>query len=119
MGRREGARQLDTHGAHGDVDGARAQRARNAVLTERDIANGVVIGKHGDDHFAIRASLGHSGRLPSPELHKGCSLLCAAVEHRDLVPGLHEIGCHARTHLAESDEADLHVMLLTVRSKSR
>ena len=62
------------------------------------------------------AGIGDTGCLVRTQLEERTTLCGAAVEHGDIVSGLHEVCRHRRAHVAQSNESGLHVVSSVGRS---
>src|SRR5260370_37779839 len=97
------------------MDRAAGEVADDAVVTKLDVSDRRVGREHRDNHVAA-ASIGDTGCLVRTQLEERTTFCGAAVEHGDIVSGLHEVCRHRRAHAAQSNESSLHVVISVARS---
>src|SRR5258707_15009235 len=85
----------------------RRHRRHDAVVTERHVLGGRVVGQH-REHDVTTAGFGDGARRGCAFPHKGFRLGGGAVVDADAVTRLQQIGRHAAAHVAQADESDLH-----------
>src|ERR1700730_3158967 len=97
------------------MDRASGEVSDDAVVPQRDVSDRRVVREHRDNHVAA-AGIGDTGCLVRTQLEERTTLCGAAVEHGDIVSGLHEVCRHRRAHVAQSNESSLHVVISVGRS---
>lgn len=78
-----------------------------AALAEGDLGDGIVIGQHRNDGFAL-ASIGDTGSMFGALCHQGLGFDRCPVVDGQAITGLQQVGRHARSHLSEADKTDVH-----------
>src|SRR3984893_7080197 len=98
------------------MDGALGEGLDNAVLCQCHISDRSIVRKHRDNHLSM-TSISNAVGLVCTQFEERAALLGAAVEHRGIMSGLHEVRRHRRAHLAQPDESDLHFFNSVVLSR--
>src|SRR5437764_2788162 len=100
------------------MDGALGEVLDDAVLCQRHISDRGIVGKDRDDQLSM-TGISNAACLACTQFEQRATLLVAAVEHGDIMCGSHEVRRHRRTHAAQADESNLHLLkLLGPRSRS-
>ena len=93
------------------MDRAFAKRRKPIAITEERGFDRRIVGKHGDEHGAaagVRNTFSDLGALGGQRLRLGAR----AVVDGDTMSRLDEVQCDRRTHLAKTNKADVHLLLL-------
>jgi hypothetical protein len=104
---RENFRKPDADRAHRQMDRALREVCDDAIGRECNVRNRPIVGEHGGDHFTA-AGIGNASGFARSQFEERTALFGAAVEHGDIVSGLHKVRRHGRAHTAESDESSFH-----------
>src|SRR3977135_3803073 len=92
------------------MDRASGEVSDDAVVPQRDVSARRGVRDDGDNRIAA-AGIGDTGCLVRTQLEERTALCGAAVEHGDIVSGLHEVCRHRRAQVAQSNESSLHVVI--------
>ncbi|MOA28608.1 hypothetical protein D3C78_1495610 [compost metagenome] len=102
-----GALRVDGRGV--DQQHVGVDVGEQAIVAEVDAFDVRRGGQHGDDQFDIR--LGQCGRRACRDgagLDQGGDGCGGQIEDGQLVAGLEQVARHRRTHVAETEKADMH-----------
>ncbi len=96
---------------------AAGKGADDAVTRQSDLPERGIVCEHGDDRFRGVACIGNPDRCMRAQLQQLIAFCRAAIEHGDIVSGLHQVCSHRRAHVAQPDESNLHLMISVVASR--
>src|ERR1700704_572951 len=97
------------------MDGALGEVFDNALVCQRHIFDRGIVRQHRDDHLSM-TGICNAACLVCTQFEERVSLLGAAVEHGDIMSGLHEVRRHRRAHPTQADESSLHLFSSVVVS---
>ena len=91
------------------MDRVRRQGCAHTAWAQRHVVNRGVLGKHGDDDFAILADFRNGCRNPGAGGPEFRGRLGYYVKDRQVVSRAQDPTRHSFTHAAQTDESDFHM----------